>query len=72
MKKWINILLLAIAMMACENTTFVSSVSSYPVQMVINILGEYPNFVAEGGINVLTFTAPRYPTEAVGYAGLLI
>ena len=72
MKKWIKIWILAIAMMGCENTTFMSSVPSYPVQMVINILGEYPNFVAEGSINVLTFTSPRYPTEAVGYAGLLI
>ena len=72
MKKWIKIWLLAIVMMGCENTTFMSSVPSYPVQMVINILGEYPNFVAEGSINVLTFTSPRYHTEAVGYAGLLI
>lgn len=71
MKKLLPILFLCL-LWSCGETTFVSSVPSYPVHMEINILAEYPNFVPTGGIQALTFTSPRYPTERVGYAGLLI
>lgn len=57
---------------ACGHTTFVSSVPSYPVHLELNIYAEYPHFVPSGGIQYLTFTHQRYPTDAVGYAGLLV
>lgn len=72
MKRIAGILMLTMLLIGCDNTTFMSSVPSYPVRMEINILAEYPNFVPAGDIKVLTFTSPRYPTEAVGYGGLLI
>lgn len=72
MKRAFRLILLTALLLSCENTTFISSVPSYPVRMELNILAEYPNFIAAGDVKVLTFTSPRYPTEAVGYAGLLI
>lgn len=59
-------------MWGCENTTFVSSVPYYPVRLELNILAEYPNFVASGGVQAMEFTTPRYPTESLGYAGILV
>lgn len=40
--------------------------------MRINILAEYPDFQSTSTGAYLIFQQPRYPTEAVGYAGLLI
>lgn len=57
---------------SCEGTTYRSSVPSYPVGMRINILAEYPHFQPTATGEYLIFDQPRYPTEAVGYAGLLI
>lgn len=72
MKRGGLIILLIMLMWGCENTTFVSSVPYYPVRLELNILAEYPNFVAAGGIQVLEFTSPRYPTESLGYAGIMV
>lgn len=67
------LLLLICGLWACQGTTtFVSSVPSYPVHLELNILAEYPNFVPAGDIKALSFTSQRYPTEAVGYAGILV
>lgn len=40
--------------------------------MRINILAEYPHFQPSATGEYLVFLKPRYPTEAVGYAGILI
>jgi len=56
----------------CKDTTYRSSVPAYPVGMRINILAEYPHFQPTATGEYLVFEQPRYPTEAVGYAGLLI
>lgn len=65
-------LLSLIAMLACESNSIVNPVPNYPVSMELNILAEYPNFVTSNIGASLTFTAPRYPNERVGYAGLLL
>lgn len=65
-------MMLAALLWGCGETTWVSSVPTYPVGMELNILGEYPHFVPAGAVQALRFTQPRYPNEAVGYAGLLV
>lgn len=72
MKRASLIIMLVLLLLGCENTTFVSSVPSYPVGMELNILGEFPHFTPSGGIDCMSFTTPRFPTEAVGYAGILV
>ena len=72
MPKRLFLLVVSVMLLSCENTTYVSSIPSYPVHMVLNILGEYPNFVAEGNIAALSFPEPRFPNEAVGYGGVVV
>ncbi len=57
---------------SCEDTVYRSSVPTYPVEMRLNIAGEYVHFVPDNPGVILTFTKPRFPNEAVGFAGLLI
>lgn len=65
--------LIILSFAACDsNTTFRSSVPTYPVQFEINILAEYPHFVTGNGFQTLTFTQQRYYQDALGYAGLLV
>lgn len=64
---------IGLCMIGCDaNTTFRSSVPTYPVQFEINILAEYPGFVIGNGFQTLTFTKQRYYQDAIGYAGLLV
>ncbi len=56
----------------CEDTIYRSSVPSYPVSLRLNITAEYPHFVPTNTSAFLTFTQQRYPTDALGYAGILI
>ncbi len=72
MKKCHFYIILLLLLSSCEDTTYRSSVPSYPVGMKINILAEYPHLQSTATGEYITFTEPRYPTEAVGYAGLLI
>lgn len=55
-----------------SNTTFQSSVPTYPVQFDLNILAEYPHFVPANGYQTMTITKQRYPQDYLGYAGLLL
>lgn len=57
---------------SCRDTTFFSSVPSYPVQFELNIWAEYPHFVPDNGFQALTFTQRRYDVDYLGFAGLLI
>ena len=40
--------------------------------MELNILGEYPNFTSSNIGAHMEFVVPRFPTERVGYAGVLL
>ena len=66
----ITVLLLSLA--SCESPSIVNPVPNYPVSMELNILGEFPNFTTANIGASMTFLAPRFPTERVGYAGLLL
>lgn len=57
---------------ACKDTTFKSSVPNYPVYLQLNILAEYPHFLNAPADKYLIFKHQRYPTDALGYAGLLV
>ena len=59
-------------MWACESNSIVNPVPNYPVSMELNIWGEYPNFTTSNVGAHLEFTDKRYPTERVGYAGVLV
>ena len=72
MRRLLAILFVAATMLACESNSIVNPVPNYPVSMELNILGEYPHFTTANIGASLTFTTPRYPTERVGYAGLLL
>lgn len=72
MRRLIAILTLAVTLLACESHSIVNPVPNYPVSMELSILGEYPHFTTANIGAHLTFTTPRYPTERVGYAGLLL
>ena len=65
-------LLLVLAVSCDENTVYKSSVPSFPVYLQLNIAAEYPHFVPTNTSAYLTFTTPRYPTDALGYGGILI
>ncbi len=70
---WRVVLLIAlVGLSACDDTVFRSSVPTYPVQMRLNIAGEYVHFVPDNPGQVLTFTKQRFPNEAIGFAGLLV
>jgi len=72
MQRLLSIAMVCLLMWACESNSIVNPVPNYPVSMELNILGEYPNFTYSNIGAYLTFTSPRYPTERVGYAGLLL
>ncbi|MCM1035333.1 MAG: hypothetical protein NC038_07060 [Paludibacter sp.] len=57
---------------ACNDTTFRSSVPSYPVHLQRNLLAEYPHFLNASADQYLIFKEQRYPTDALGYAGILV
>ncbi len=57
---------------ACDDTVYRSSVPTYPVEMRLNIAGEYVHFVVDHPGQYLTFTKQRFPNEAIGFAGLLV
>ncbi len=59
-------------LIACDDTVYRSSIPTYPVEMRLNIAGEYVHFVVDNPGQHLTFTKQRFPNEAVGFAGLLI
>lgn len=61
-----------LVLMGCENTTFISSVPSYPVYWEMDLKGEYVHFMSSAVFQYYTFTERRYPTQALGYSGLLV
>lgn len=65
-------ILLGMTLWACTSNSIVNPVPNYPVSMEVNILAEYPKFTTSNIGASLCFTAPRFPTERVGYAGLLL
>lgn len=69
-KKILSILTLCIIASACDNNEM--SLPGYVVHLEINILGEYPNFVLDNGIQYLTFTEPKLATDRLGCGGILI
>ena len=70
MKRIIYITLI-IVLASCENNYY-SSIPSYPVNLELNILGEYPHFVPDNIMQSLTFTTPRLMTDRLGYGGILV
>lgn len=72
MQRSVICILLSLLFWACQDTTFVSSVPSYPVHKELDLKGEYATFLADGTFRALRFTERRYNTEAIGYAGLLV
>lgn len=72
MRRLLAFILITVTMLACESKSIVNPVPNYPVSMELNILAEFPHFTQSNIGASLTFTQPRYPTERVGYAGLLI
>lgn len=67
--------LAACAMTACQpgnTTTYGSSVPNTPVNFELRIQGQYATFVPAGDIKMYTFTQPQFPTQMMGYAGLLV
>lgn len=72
MKKSWCIIVLLLALSACENLNYRSSVPSVPVNYTLYITREHPHFVVENGFQTLTVTQTIYEREYIGYAGLLI
>lgn len=65
-------LILGLALTACENINRRSSIPYAPVDYIVNITREYPHFVVENGPNHIIVTQKKLSTEFIGYAGLLI
>ena len=72
MRRVFAILSVLVLMWACESNSIVNPVPNYPVSMELNIWGEYPNFTSSNVGAHLEFTDKRYPTDRVGYAGVLV
>lgn len=71
-KSWTLLVALALLSSGCKDTTFKSSVPSFPVYLQLNILAEYPHFQPTNTGQYLVFKEPRFLTDAVGYGGVLI
>ncbi len=71
MKSWLLVLASGL-LTSCDDTVYRSSVPTYPVEMRLNIAGEYVHFVPDNPGNYLTFDKPRFPNEGVGFAGILV
>lgn len=61
-----------LALGACESSNIVNPVPNYPVSMELNILGEFPNFTQANIGAHMEFVTPRFPTERIGYSGVLV
>ncbi len=75
MKTLIRHIIYAVCLLSfigCEDTVYRSSVPTYPVEMRLNIAGEFVHFVVDNPGQYLTFTKPRFPNEGVGFAGILV
>lgn len=72
MRRLLSCILLAVLLWACHDTTFVSAVPSRYVHLELNIAAEYPHFRPTGAFQAYTFTETRYPTDAIGYAGVVV
>lgn len=72
MRRVIAIVALTLVLWACESNSIINPVPNYPVSLELNILGEYPNLTKANVGAYLEITAPRYPTDRVGYAGVLV
>ena len=57
---------------SCDGSNYISSVPSVPVYYTINVIAEDPSFVPASTGSYKIVTAPRYATDRIGYAGLLI
>lgn len=68
----IALLVLPFLFVACEPSSQMSSVPSFPVRYSLDLVAEYPHFVPDNGFQCLTFTQPRYDMDAVGYSGLVV
>lgn len=76
MRKWICIFMLVLLLGSCQNTTFVSSVPSYPVWLDLTHAW-YPHFVPAGDTPIpgqgMTFTTLRTDWgDRIGYAGIVV
>ena len=71
-KKTIIAMAALLVLGACESPSIVNPVPNYPVSMELNILGEFPNFTQANIGAHMEFTAPRFPNERIGYAGVLV
>lgn len=67
-----TLLLACTLLCACKDTTFRSSVPSYPVYLRLNLLADYAHFPNAPADQYLIFKEQRFPTDALGYAGLLL
>ncbi len=81
--RWFQIVLLAVLLTACKDTTFKSSVPTRPVQLTINTsAGMYVHFVRENigayvivdpaGYHFNGQTLPLTGTDYYGFAGVVI
>ncbi|MBO4622224.1 MAG: hypothetical protein J5635_06115 [Paludibacteraceae bacterium] len=71
-KKTIIAIVALLVLGACENPGLVNPVPNYPVSMELNILGEFPTFTQSNIGAHMEFLTPRFPTERVGYSGVLV
>ena len=72
MKRVVAIVSVLLLVCACETPSVVNPVPNYPVSMELNILGEDPNCTSSNIGAHMEFVVPRFPTERVGYAGVLL
>ena len=72
MKHLLSIIGIFVILTACENTNYRSSVPNTPVNYIVYITREHPNFVVENGFQSMSITKRTFQEEYIGYAGLLI
>ena len=72
MKHLLSIIGIFVILTACENTNYRSSVPNTPVNYIVYITREHPNFVVENGFQSMSITERTFQEEYIGYAGLLI
>lgn len=68
----ISCALLSLLLISCNGSNYISSVPSVPVYYSLNVMAEDPTFVPANTGAYKLVTAPRYATDHIGYAGLLI
>lgn len=70
MKRIVTVLMIMMAVAACENNNYYSPIPNAPVSLQFDILRDAPNLIVIGGYQ--EFETPKKPYQYLGFGGILV